>query len=209
MRDGLTDRQREILTFIGEFQKNLKRPPAVREIGDAVGLSSPCTVYRHLETLEKRGFIKRERGKARAIEIVHAQFKPGAMRAIPVLGTIAAGQPLLAEENLRGALEVAEDLLGPGDFFALEVNGESMIEDGILSGDLVVLRRQETADDGDIVAALSPHDQEGTATLKRFHREGERIRLQPANHTMRPLYYGPQDELRILGKAVYLSRQLA
>ena len=208
MRDGLTDRQREILTFIGEFQRNRKRPPAVREIGDAVGLSSPCTVYRHLETLEKRGFIKREPGKARAIEIVHNHFKEPATRAVPVLGRIAAGQPLLAQENVAGQIGIPEELLGAGDFFALEVNGDSMIEEGILSGDVVVLKRQETATEGDIVAALSPHDQEGTATLKRFYVEGERIKLQPANHTMEPLYFGPQDDLRILGKAVYLSRQL-
>lgn len=208
MGESLTDRQREILEFIGVFQRNRKRPPAVREIGDGVGLSSPCTVYRHLETLEKRGFIKREKGKARSIEILDDSFRPPAVLEIPLLGSIAAGVPLLAEENREGTVAVAEDLLGGGEHFALRVRGESMIEAGILDGDVVVLRKQETADENDIVAAFTPHDAEGTATLKRFHREGGRIRLQPENRTMEPIYVEARDELMILGKAVMLSRAL-
>lgn len=206
MGEDLTDRQREILEFIGDFQRNLKRPPAVREIGDGVGLSSPCTVYRHLETLERRGYIRRDRGKARSIEILDDHFRPPATKEIPLLGTIAAGQPLMAEENREGSVAVAEELLGSGDYFALKVRGESMIEAGILPGDVVILKQQETAEENDIVAAFTPHEAEGSATLKRFHREGGRIRLQPENRRMEPIYVDAKDDLKILGKAVLLTR---
>ena len=208
MGERLSDRQRDILQFIGEFQRNRKRPPAVREIGDGVGLSSPCTVYRHLETLEKRGYIKRDKGKARGIELLGDDVEPPAMLAVPLLGRIAAGLPLLAEENREGFIPVPADDLGAGEHFALRVVGESMIEDGIHDGDVVILRRQETADDNDIIAALTPHDGEGSATLKRFHHEGTRIRLQPANRHMEPIYVEQGDELQVLGKAVYLTRSL-
>jgi len=205
MGEELTDRQREILEYIGEFQRNTKRPPAVREIGDGVGLSSPCTVYRHLETLERRGYIRRDKGKARSIEILDDAFRPPAMREIPIVGTIAAGLPLLAEENVEGALAVAEGMLTSGEHFALRVRGDSMIEDGIFDGDLVVLRAQQTADENDIVAAFTPHDGDGTATLKRFHREGHRVRLQPANSSMPPIYVDAADDLQILGRAVMVT----
>ncbi|NUP99223.1 MAG: transcriptional repressor LexA [Armatimonadetes bacterium] len=208
MAEELSERQRDILEFIGEFQRNRKRPPAVREIGDAVGLSSPCTVYRHLDTLERRGYIKRDKGKARGIELVNDQYTQEPVRAVPIVGTIAAGAPLLAEENREGTLAIADDLLGTGDFFALRVRGDSMIDDGIQEGDIVVLRQQENAADNDIVAAFTPFDADGSATLKRFHREGERVRLQPANRNMAPIYVDAQSELRILGKAVMLTRML-
>ncbi len=208
MGEELTERQREILQYISDFQRNAKRPPAVREIGDGVGLSSPCTVYRHLETLERRGYIRRDKGKARSIEIIDDAYRPPAMRELPVLGAIAAGQPILAAENFTGTLPVADGLLGAGDHFVLRVQGDSMIEDGIFDGDLVVIRAQQTADENDIVAAYTPHDGDGTATLKRFHREGLRIRLQPANAAMAPIYVEAGDDLQILGRAVMITRTL-
>jgi repressor LexA len=208
MGEPLTARQEQILGFIRDFQRNYKRPPAVREIGDGVGLSSPCTVYRHLETLERRGFIKRDRGKARSIEIMDADFSPSDMVSVPLLGRIAAGQPLLADEEVTEHVSVAADLLGRGEHFALKVKGDSMIEDGILDGDLVIVKRQQTAHDNDIVVALTPHVDLGAATLKRFFHEGDRVRLQPANRDMEPIYLAAGDELQILGKAVLTMRSL-
>lgn len=207
MGEDLTERQQQILACICEFQRNYKQPPTVREIGDEVGLSSTCTVYRHLETLEKRGLIRRNRGKSRSIEILDADYAPPEVVEIPILGEIAAGAPILAEENITGTLPVSREFLGSGEHFALRIRGDSMIEDGIFDGDLVVLHRQETANENDIVAAFTPHDHEGTATLKRFHREGQRIRLQPANSSMEPIYVTASDELRILGRAVMSLRQ--
>ncbi|MCC7495039.1 MAG: transcriptional repressor LexA [Fimbriimonadaceae bacterium] len=208
MAEDLSERQRDILAFIGDFTRNVKRPPAVREIGDGVGLSSPCTVYRHLETLEQRGYIRRDRGKARAIQIVHDADRAPEITNVPLVGTIAAGVPLLAEENRTGMVPVASGALEAGDHFAVTVKGDSMIEAGIMEGDVVVLRKQDHAEEGDIVAALTPHDAEGTATLKRFYRDGQRVRLQPANQTMAAIYVDARDDLRILGKAVLLTRAL-
>ena len=208
MGDDLSDRQREILAFIAEFQRNHKRPPSVREIGAGVNLSSPCTVYRHLQTLASRSYIRRDPGTARGIEITDPKYGQPALVEVPVVGTIAAGLPLLAEENREGSLAVAEDQLGPGEYFALRVRGDSMIEAGIHEGDVVVLKRQETAEDGDIVAAFTPHDAGGSATLKRFHHEGGRIRLQPANSALAPIFVEARDDLQILGRAVLLTRNL-
>jgi repressor LexA len=208
MGERLSERQEQILEFIRDFQRNYKRPPAVREIGDGVGLSSPCTVYRHLETLARRGFIKRERGKSRSIEIVDADYAPPEVAEIPLLGRVAAGAPILAEENREGTVTVASDLLGNGEHFALKVKGDSMIEDGILDGDTVIVRRQETAQDGDVVVAFAPHVDLGAATLKRFFREAGRIRLQPANSAMEPIYVDAGDEVQIVGKAVMTMRTL-
>ncbi len=208
MGEELTVRQRQILQFIGEFQRNMKRPPAVREIGDGVGLSSPCTVYRHLETLEKRGYIRRERGKARSIEILDDEYAPPEFVEVPMVGSIAAGEPILAEDNITGFVPIATDWLGHGEHFALRVRGDSMIDDGIFDGDTVICQAQQTADENDIVVALTPHDQGGTATLKRFHRESGRIRLQPANARLDPIYVTARDELEIRGKAVLTIRKL-
>ncbi len=208
MGENLTARQEQILSFIRDFQRNYKRPPAVREIGDGVGLSSPCTVYRHLETLERRGFIKRDRGKARSIEITDTDYQPEETVEVPVLGQVAAGSPILAEENIEGWVTVSLDQIGGGDHFALRVKGESMIEDGILDGDVVICRRQQTAVENDMVVALVPHVDLGSTTLKRFHRDGDRIRLQPANQAMEPIFVGPGDEMQILGRAVMVMRRL-
>lgn len=208
MDEALTQRQQQILEFIQEFQRNTKRPPAVREIGDGVGLSSPCTVYRHLETLERRGYIKRDRGKARSIEILDEAYDPSYVEEVPLVGQIAAGEPILAEENIEGTIPVSRDFLGSGQHFALRVRGDSMIDDGIYDGDLVIIHRQETAADNDIVVAFTPHDAEGSATLKRFHRESGRIRLQPANSSMDPIFVGADSELQILGRAVLSFRRL-
>lgn len=206
---GLTKRQEQILQFIREFIRLQKRPPAVREIGDGVGLRSPCTVYRHLEALEREGYIRRDRNKARSIEITDPHHFPEAVVELPIVGQIAAGQPILAEENIEGTLPVAQYLLGSGEHFVLRVKGDSMIEEGIFDGDYVVLRRQETAEENDIVAAFTPFDQDGTATLKRLHYEGNGIRLQPANSLMSPIFITARDEMRILGKAVLSLRILS
>ncbi|MBI2299029.1 MAG: transcriptional repressor LexA [Armatimonadetes bacterium] len=208
MGDKLSQRQEQILGAIREFLRNYKQTPTVREIGDAVGLSSTCTVYRHLETLERRGFIRRDRGKARAIEIVAEEYAPPEIVEVPLLGDIAAGEPILAEENVTGWVPVSAEYLGAGQHFALKVRGESMIDDGIFDGDMVIIHQQETAQENDIVVAFTPHDVTGTATLKRFHREGDRIRLQPANSRMDPIYVSARDELRILGKAILAVRRL-
>lgn len=206
--DDLTDRQQQILHFIHDFTRSQKRPPAVREIGDGVGLRSPCTVYRHLETLEKTGYIRRDRNKARSVEIIDHDNFPEEVVELPIVGQIAAGQPILAEENIEGTLPVAQYLLGGGQHFVLRVKGESMIEDGIFDGDYVILRKQETAGENDIVAAFTPYDQEGTATLKRLRYEKDRVCLQPANSSMQPIFVTEQDEVRILGKAVLSLRLL-
>jgi repressor LexA len=206
--DGLTNRQEQILQFIHDFTRVQKRPPAVREIGDGVGLRSPCTVYRHLESLEKFGFIRRDRNKARSIEIIDRDRFPEEVVELPIVGQIAAGQPILAEENIEGTLPVAQYLLGHGEHFVLRVKGDSMIEDGIFDGDYVVLRRQETAEENDIVAAFTPYDQDGTATLKRLHYDNGRIWLRPANSTMPSIYVTARDEMRVLGKAVLSLRML-
>lgn len=204
----LTKRQEQILRFIHHFMRREKRPPAVREIGEGVGLSSPCTVYRHLESLEKAGHIRRDRRKARSIELIHSEEFPAETLWLPIVGQIAAGQPILAAETIEGFLPVAAELLGAGEHFVLRVKGDSMIEDGIFDGDYVVVKRQEVAAENDIVVAFTPYDQDGTATLKRLHYEGQRIRLQPANSTLEPIYVTAQDEMQILGKAVLTIRQL-
>jgi len=204
----LTKRQEQILRFIHHFVRREKRPPAVREIGEGVGLSSPCTVYRHLESLEKAGHIRRDRRKARSIELVHSEEFPAETLSLPIVGQVAAGQPILAAETIEGSLPVAAELLGAGEHFVLRVQGDSMIEDGIFDGDYVVVKRQEVAAENDIVVAFTPYDQDGTATLKRLHYEGERIRLQPANSALEPIYVTAQDEMQILGKAVLTIRQL-
>lgn len=208
MNEELTERQEQILACIRDYLRNYKQPPTVREIGDQVGLSSTCTVYRHLETLERRGYIRRGRGKARAIEILDDEYAPPEIVEVPLIGRIAAGEPILAEEHIVGTVAISAELLGSGEHFALEVKGDSMIEDGIFDGDVVIVRRQQTAEENDIVVAFTPHDAGGTATLKRFHREPGRIRLQPANSAMQPLYIGPGDELEIHGKAVLALRRL-
>jgi repressor LexA len=172
--------------------------PTVREIALEVGVSSTATIHQHLAALEAKGYIRRDSYKHRAIELPHAA-RPAVN--VPLLGRIAAGQPILAAENREEELPLPRDLVGEGETFALAVKGESMIEAGIYDGDLVVVRRQASASNGDVVAAMLGEE----ATVKFFYREADRIRLQPANSTMEPIY---AREVTILGKVILVIRKL-
>lgn len=172
--------------------------PTVREIAQAVGVSSTATVHQHLEALEAKGFIRRGSYKHRSIELPHV-VRPAV--SVPLLGRIAAGQPILAAENREEELPLPRDLVGEGETFALTVKGESMIEAGIFDGDIVVIRRQPSAVNGEIVAALV----EDEATVKFFYREADCIRLQPANSVMEPIFVR---DVTILGKVVLVMRKV-
>ena len=204
MGKGLTKRQREILTYVMTNMQQRGYPPSVREIGTALGLTSSSTVHSHLTALEKKGFIHRDPSKPRAIEILKdgASQPPKRVVNVPVLGRIAAGQPLLAEENVEDVFPLPRDLIREDAAFILRVRGDSMIEAGILDGDYLVIRQQATANNGDIVAALMGEE----ATVKRFYRERDHIRLQPENRTMSPIL---TRDATILGKVVALIRRLA
>jgi repressor LexA len=214
----LSKRQREIFDFVVAYADKHGYPPTVREIGEAVGLASPSTVHAHLANLERAGYLKRDPTKPRALEVVGRERAPAAAALgppriaapeaprLPLLGEIAAGGPLLAEENIEDYLAVPEPLAAGGDDFLLRVKGESMIEAGILPGDYVVVHRQQTARDGDVVVALAGQDEAADeATVKRFFRENGRIRLQPENSSLEPLY---PDHVRILGKVTGVFRSL-
>jgi len=182
----------------------------VREIGQAVGLASPSTVHAHLANLERAGLIKRDPTKPRALEL-RREPRPEPARAadvhrLPLVGEIAAGGPLLAEQNVEEYLAVPEPLAGGGEEFLLRVKGDSMVNAGILDGDLVVVRREQTAQDGDIVVALAGDDETAEdATVKRFFRDGRRVRLQPENDELEPIF---TDHVQILGKVTGVFRSL-
>jgi len=202
MADELTLREEQILGVIKSALRTKGYPPSVREICQAVGLSSTSTVHSYLKRLEKKGLLARDPSKPRAIEVYSAKelFPSPELKTLPVLGRVAAGKPLLAVENQEGTFPLPEDFTGHGDFFILRVRGESMVEAGILDGDLVVVRRQPTAENGDIVVALI----EDEATVKRFYRENSHIRLQPENRLMEPII---AEEVMILGKVTALLRK--
>ena len=206
----LTGRQQEIWKFLTDYVDEHGYPPTVREIGEAVGLASPSTVHAHLANLERAGLIKRDPTKPRALEL-RRDPKPETARAddvhrLPLLGEIAAGGPLLAEQNVEEYVAVPEPLARGGEEFLLRVKGDSMINAGILEGDLVVVRRQQDARNGDIVVALAGADETADeATVKRFFREKDRIRLQPENDALEPIY---AKHVQILGKVIGVFRQL-
>ncbi len=210
----LSKRQREIFDFVVAYADKHGYPPTVREIGEAVGLASPSTVHAHLANLERAGYLKRDPTKPRALEVVGRE-RPAAVGAssaaheaarLPLVGEIAAGGPLLAEENIEDYLAVPEPLSAGDEDFLLRVKGDSMIEAGILEGDYVVVHRQQTARDGDIVVALAGDDEAADeATVKRFFRENGRIRLQPENSALDPLY---PTHVHILGKVTGVFRTL-
>ncbi len=202
----LTGRQQEIWSFLVEYVDRHGYPPTVREIGEAVGLASPSTVHAHLANLERAGLLKRDPTKPRALELV-GRDKPEptvvALPKLPLLGQIAAGGPLLADQNVEDEIAVPETLRGD---FVLRVKGESMIEAGILDGDLVVVRRAQDARNGDIVVALAGDDESADeATVKTFYREKGRVRLQPENAAFEPIY---AEHVQILGKVVGVFREL-
>jgi repressor LexA len=200
--EQLTKRQREILEYIRDHVRNRGYPPSVREIGAAVGLSSSSTVHGHLSRLEDKGYIRRDPTKPRAIEVlVGVEQVPSRQTVnVPLVGRVIAGQPILAVENIDDVYPLPRDYVRSDEAFMLRVSGDSMIEAGINDGDQIIVRRQSQADNGDIVVALLDDE----ATVKYFYREEGRIRLQPANENMEPIY---ARDVRILGKVVGLYRR--
>jgi repressor LexA len=205
----VTDRQRAILEYLHEYVDQHGYPPTVREIGEAVGLRSPSTVHAHLAQLERAGMLRRDPTKPRAIELTDRRRPAGAgeaeVRRLPLVGQIAAGGPLLAEENVEDELGVPEPLADGADFL-LRVKGDSMVNAGILDGDIVVVQRRQDARNGEIVVALAGDDESADeATVKRFFREDGRVRLQPENDSLEPIY---ARHVQILGKVVGVFRKL-
>jgi repressor LexA len=208
----LTGRQREIWSFLVEYVDRHGYPPTVREIGEAVGLASPSTVHAHLANLERAGLLRRDPTKPRALELVgrgkgaakSSEPVVAELPKLPLLGQIAAGGPLLADENVEDQIAVPESLRGD---FLLRVKGDSMVEAGILDGDVVVVRRAQDARDGEIVVALAGEDETADeATVKTFYREADgRIRLQPENAALEPIF---ADHVSVLGKVVGVFRSL-
>jgi repressor LexA len=209
----LTGRQQEIWDYLVEYLEGHGYPPTVREIGGAVGLASPSTVHAHLANLERAGLLRRDPTKPRALELVGLRREappapePAAeVRRLPLVGQIAAGGPLLADQNIEDYVGVPEPLSRGGEEFLLRVRGDSMIGAGILDGDFVVVHRQQDARNGDIVVALAGDDETvDEATVKRFFRENGRIRLQPENEALEPIF---ADYVQILGKVVGVFRSV-
>lgn len=204
----LSARQERMIEFIRDFRRQHGYPPTVREIGRAAGISSTSVVDYNLNVLEKGGYIRRDREISRGIELLIEDEERHGIVSIPIMGLIAAGLPIEAIEGARDALALSPEL-APEGAYALRVKGKSMIEDLIDDGDLVVIKPQPTAENGDIVVALVTDEDtpEGAATLKRLYRERGRVRLQPRNPDMAPIYVDP-DRLRIQGKVVSVIRQL-
>lgn len=205
VRDSLLGaRQRQILAYIKDTLRAKGYPPSVREIGEAVGLSSSSTVHTHLEKLEEFGLIRRDPTKPRAIEILdEAPWRQKSLTPVPLVGRVTAGSPILAVENIEETYPLPTELVGDDSLFMLTIQGESMINAGIFNGDLVIVREQSTARNGDIVVALLIDSEE--ATVKRFYKEKDVIRLQPENDTMEPIY---ARDVSILGKVVGIFRRL-
>lgn len=197
----ISAKQLEILEYIKEQIVAKGYPPAVREICKAVNLKSTSSVHSHLETLEKNGYIRRDPTKPRAIEIIDDEFNlvRREVRNIPLLGHVAAGQPLFAEQNIESYFPMLADHLPSGNMFMLDVRGDSMINIGIYDGDKIIVQQTATAQNGDIVVALI----EDSATVKTYYKEDGRYRLQPENDTMEPIYV---DNVIILGKVIGLYR---
>ena len=209
MSEALTPRQREILNVISTSMQERGYPPSVREIGEAVGLNSPSTVHNHLNTLQKMGFLRRDPTKPRALEVrfdtnseVAMERRPS--RHVPLIGDVAAGTGLLAQQNVEDLIPLPTDFTGEGELFMLRVRGDSMIDAGILDGDFVVARQQQTADNGDIVVAGIPGDE---ATIKTFKKSGNNITLVPSNSSMKPMVF-TSDEVQIYGILVTVMRKL-
>ncbi|HEX7705882.1 MAG TPA: transcriptional repressor LexA [Thermoanaerobaculia bacterium] len=201
----LTERQRDILNFIREFQKERGVAPTHREICDHFGFSSFGTVYKHLSLLQKKGLIRRDWNQKRGVEVVEKDEpqsrRNDSMRELPLFGYIAAGRPLDVEVSSE-MISVPEHLTSRGENYVLKVQGDSMVEDGILDGDLVIIARRERADNGEMVVA----NVNGEVTLKRLYREGERVRLQPANSMMSPIF-APARDVAVQGVVVGLMRR--
>jgi repressor LexA len=205
----LTDRQREILVCIDQSMREHGYPPSVREIGEAVGLGSPSTVHSHLSTLQRLGFLRRDPTKPRAIEVrwdsaSGAAVERRPVRHVPLVGEVAAGTDVLAQENVEEVVPVPADLTGDGELFMLRVRGDSMIGAGILDGDLVVARTQSEAAEGDIVVAGIPGEE---ATVKTLRRQGDQVVLVPSNERLEPMVFDA-DEVQVFGRIVTVMRRL-
>ncbi len=205
MGDQLTQREAAIVDFIRKNVRSKGYPPSVREIGAAVGLKSSSTVHGYLKRLEDKGYIRRDPTKPRAVELVGDPVRGGdggigEISVVPVLGRVAAGLPILADENREYSLPLPASFFGEGEFFMLKVRGDSMIEAGIHEGDLVVVRRQHNASNGDIVVSMI----EDEATVKRFFKENNHVRLKPENRSMNSII---AVDVSILGKVVGLLRR--
>ena len=205
--EQLTKRQQEVLAGIRYILQESGYPPTVRELGERLGLRSSCTVQRHLEALERKGFIRRNPTKARTIEITRGP-KPvsrtsadGGLVSLPIVGTVTAGQPILAVENIEDSLAFPRTLVPEEGCFVLKVRGDSMINAGLFNGDFAVIKKQDNADNGDVVVALLDEE----ATIKRFFREKKRFRLQPENPSMEPIIV---DKVQILGKVLMSIHKL-
>jgi repressor LexA len=213
MVDGLTERQRETLQFVAEMVAERGYPPSVREIGEALGLASSSTVHSHLQALQRKGYLKIDPTKPRAIEVLYdaetgLPHERGPARSVPLLGRIAAGTPVLAEEHVEEVLPMPADLVGDGNVFMLQVAGDSMIDAGIFDGDYVIIRQQPTAHSGEIVAAMMPseYDEGSEATVKTIRHRGSAVIFEPANEALEPFEAPPGTE--ILGKVVAVFRKL-
>lgn len=201
MSERISKKQTEILEYIKDEILKKGYPPTVRDICESVGLKSTSSVHAHLATLEQQGYIRRDPTKPRAIEILDDSFQMvrTEMTHVPIVGQVAAGQPILATENIEGYFPVPMEYLPNKELFMLKVKGDSMINAGIFHGDYIIVASQQTADNGDIIVALL----EDSVTVKRFYREADRIRLQPENDSMEPIY---TENCIILGKVVSLFR---
>jgi repressor LexA len=213
MVDGLTDRQLQTLQFIAEAVAERGYPPSVREICEGMGLASSSTVHSHLQALQRKGYIRIDPTKPRAIELLYdadtgLPFERRPVRSVPLLGRIAAGTPILAEQHVEEVLPLPLDWVGDGNIFMLEVAGDSMIDAGIFDGDYVIIRQQPTAHSGEIVAAMMPNEysDESEATVKTIRHKGSAIIFEPANSTMEPFEAPVGTE--ILGKVVAVFRRM-
>jgi repressor LexA len=205
----ITARQRQVLDFIEQQMRDRGYPPSVREIGEAIGLTSPSTVHSHLNTLQRLGYLRRDPTKPRAIEVrwdpnSGAVMERRPVRHVPLVGDVAAGTDVLAEENVEELLPVPADFTGDGELFMLRVRGDSMIDAGILDGDYVIAVQQPVASNGDTVVAGIP---DGEATVKKFSKRGGKITLTPANSTMEPISLD-EDDVAIYGRVVTVMRRL-
>jgi len=209
-RDALTERQREILSFIQQSIESRGYPPTLREIGSHFAIRSTNGVNDHLRALEKKGYLHREDLKSRALRPVASNTTPATSSGyveVPIIGRVAAGLPLLAVENTEGTVKIDRFFIGENrEVFALRVTGDSMIEDGIFNGDFVFVRKQLKAENGEIVVAMIGDE----ATVKRYYPEGDKIRFQPANAAMQPIYVRRQDfrSVNIIGVVVGVYRKM-
>jgi len=200
MYEDLTVRQKQILDYIHDFFREKGYPPSVREICAATNLKSTATVHGYLQQLEKKGYIKRDPQKPRAIEIMNMMANKDLVN-VPLIGKVTAGEPILAQENIEDVFPLPKEMLPDAEVFMLSVKGDSMINAGIFNGDYVLVKATNTAENGDIVVALI----EDEATIKRFYKETDYVRLQPENPSMAPIIV---KDLKILGKVVGLFRRL-